>query len=436
MNTAKVEIEDASATYISKHSTLKVNCKCYLHFLFMTGQIISTRQRLLAAARSLFAARGLRETTTKEIAELAQVNEVTLFRHFGNKHGILLAVISESPVFQELGESLKTQAFQTTSVSQALKDYCSDRLQALEQIPELVRSVVGEAGNYPVENRQALGQSLTQANHYVAEYLATVMERSQLHTDLPAEKLASLLNSMLLGYAVMEFTSEFHQLWHDRDEFLENLVALFLKGATNTSLVNDESISTSLVIDLPASLVHLMLQRAKKSGLRDYALMYVLFGAPLSPVEIVSLERSHQIIAPNQHLLQITQGSIRQVPVNQWIMGKRYGSYTRNPLTQWLKSRKDEHSALFLNDLGMPITETEIQRRWQVLTEGLLTPEGQQPVIEQAQQTWCVEMLMKGMNLSDISIITGWNLTQLQPYARRAREKLALEQAIRLDHKT
>ncbi|MBW4500945.1 MAG: TetR family transcriptional regulator [Scytonema hyalinum WJT4-NPBG1] len=403
----------------------------------MSGEIISTRQRLINAAMELFATQGITETTTKAVAELAKVNEVTLFRHFGNKHGLVLAVISESPVFKELGESLKTQVSQSNSVNQALKDYCEERLTALEQVPELVRSVVGESGKYPIENRQALGRSLAQANNYVAEYLATMMEREQLYTQLPPQKLASLLNSMLVGYAVIEFTSEFHELWHDRDEFLENLVALFLKVATNSSnQINNEFIVTEKVVDLPANLVSLILQRAKKSGLRDYALMYVLFAAGLSSEEIANLERSHQINDAKQHLLQITQGSIRQVPVNQWIMGKQYGSYTRNPLTQWLKSRKDNHFALFLNDDGMPISEAEIQQRWQILTEGLLTPEGQQPVIEQAQQTWCVEMLIKGMNLEDMSIITGWNITKLQPYARRAREKSVLEQAIRLDHKS
>ena len=409
----------------------------FLMFLYMSDQINSARQRLINAAMELFAAQGVTETTTKAVAELAKVNEVTLFRHFGNKHGLLLAVISESPVFKELGESLKMQANQTTSVYQALKDYCEDRLQALEKVPDLMRSLVGEAGSFSVEYRQALGRSLTQANHYVTEYLATVMEREQLHTQMPAQKLASLLNSMLLGYAVIELTSEFHELWHDRDEFLENLVALFLNKATNsTSLVKIESNPTEKVIDLPANSVHLILQRAKKSGIRDYALMYVLFGAGLSPAEVVNLERSHQVNDANQHLLQITQGCVRQVPVNQWIMGKRYGSYTRNPLTQWLKVRKDDRWALFLNDRGVPISEVEIIERWQVLTEGLLTPEGQQPLLVQAQQTWCVEMLTKGMNLEDMSIITGWNLTKLQLYARRAREKLALEQAIRLDHKS
>ncbi|SRR5579883_16188 len=405
----------------------------------MSDQTVSTRQRLINAAIELFAIQGVTETTTRQIAELAKVNEVTLFRHFGNKHGLLLAVISESPVFQELGEYLKLQANQTTSVHQALKDYCKDRLQALEKVPDLVRSLVGEAGNYPIENRQAIGRSLSQANHYVAEYLATVMEREQLHTNMSPQKLASMLNIMLLGYAIIEFTSEFHELWLDRDEFLDNLVELFLNKATNptySSPIKPESFSTEKLVDLPANLVHAILQRAKKSGLRDYALVYVLFGSGLSPAEIARLERSHQVSDPNQHLLQITQGSIRQVPLNQWIMGKRYGSYTRNPLTQWLKSRKDERAALFLNNNGMPISDAEIIDYWQQLTEGFLTPEGQQPVIEQAQQTWCVEMLMKGMDLEDMSILTGWSIAKLQSYARRAREKSALEQAIRLDQKS
>lgn len=416
----------------------------------MPSQKNSTRQRLMNAALELFATQGVAETTTKQITELAQVNEVTLFRHFGNKHGLLLAVISDSAVFKDLAESLKKQANETESVYQALKEYASDRLQALEQVPELLLSVVGEARQYPVENRVALGQGLTQANSYVAEYLATVMEREQLHSNLPAEKLASLLNSLLLGYAVIEFTSEFHQLWDNRDEFLENLLELFLgkaisgdsrdlptqgESTTEPSLVETKFSSTEKVADLPANLVHLILQRAKKIGLRDYALMYVLFGAGLSVGEIVNLERIHQISEPHQHLLQI-KDSVRQVPVNQWIMGKQYGSYTRNPLTQWIKSRKDDQPALFLNDAGMPILEEEIQLRWQVLTEELLTPEGQPPTIEQAQQTWCVEMLSKGMELENLSILTGWSLTKLQPYARRAREKLALEQAIRLDHKS
>ena len=392
----------------------------------MATQLTSTRQRLIYAALQLFSTQGITETTTRQIAELAHVNEVTLFRHFGNKQGLLLAAISESAVFKDFGESLREKASQASSLHQALKDYASDRLQALEQVPELVLSVVGEARNYSVEHRQVIGEYLTQANQYVAEYIATVMEREQLQANLPATQLASLLNSLVLGYAAIQFTTGFQALWQSRDEFLESLVELFLTQV-------ESAINVEKIIDLPANLVHTILQKAKKNGLRDYALMYVLFGAGLSVSEIVNLERVHQISDRDRYLLQIIQGSVRQVPVNQWILGKRYGSYTRNPLTQWLKSRKDDRAALFLNEAEKPISEIEIQQRWQVITEGLLTPEGQTPNIAQAQQTWCVEMLMKGMTLEDLSMLAGRSLRQLQPYAQRAKAKLAIEAAIRRD---
>lgn len=413
----------------------------------------STRQRLIHAALELFASQGVTATTTKQIAESSGVNEVTLFRQFGSKHGLLLAVIEEAAVFTQLGQTLIQQANQTSNIHQALKDYATACLQALDRVPEVVRSVVGEAGQFPAENREALGRGFTQANHAVAEYFQTVVDQGQLQTHLPAEKLASLLNGMLLGYAVIEFTSEFHQLWQDRNDFLENLVTLFLQGAvssspesspefTHSSLYSahpDRTVAkTGLmqIADLPGDLVHSILQRAKKSGLQEYALVYVLFGAGLTPGEIVGLERSHHISNSHQQILQIATGNIRQVPINQWIMGKRYGSYSRNPLTRWLKSRADSQPALFLNQTGDPLSEEELRQQWQILTEELQTPEGKGIAIEQTQQTWCIDMLVRGVSVENLAILTGQNASQLQPYVNRVRERTALEQAIQLDQKT
>lgn len=404
----------------------------------------STRQRLIHAALELFSSQGVRETTTRQIAELAQVNEVTLFRQFGNKQGLLLAVIEDSAVFTHLGEALKEQAYQTSDVEQALKSYARNRLQALETIPELLRSIVGEAGQFTLEHRRALGRGVTLANGEVAKYLAAAIAREQLQLHIPAEKLSSLLNGMLFGYLVIELTSEFHELWDDREDFLENLVQICLHGAVS-SVSEDSAQGASFkeqgtiearVVDLPAELVHSILQQAKKQGLRNYALAYVLFASGLQPQEVVGLERgSYRTASDRQSLLQVNQGAVRQVPVNQWIMGKRYGSYTRNPLTQWLKSRKDDHSALFLNEAGKLLSQDDLQAAWQEFTAGLLTPENQSPSLFQSRQTWCVEMLMRGIDLEDLSILSGWDTTQLQPYARRATEKAALERALKLDRK-
>ncbi len=51
-----------------------------------------TRERILTAAREVIARKGKRGATTREIAEVACVNEATLFRHFGSKSALVIAV--------------------------------------------------------------------------------------------------------------------------------------------------------------------------------------------------------------------------------------------------------------------------------------------------------------------------------------------------------
>lgn len=46
---------------------------------------MTTKDRMLTAAIDLFAEKGYKAVTTKQIAKVASVNEVTLFRYFGSK---------------------------------------------------------------------------------------------------------------------------------------------------------------------------------------------------------------------------------------------------------------------------------------------------------------------------------------------------------------
>ena len=51
------------------------------------------RQQILKTAIRLFAQRGFRGTTTREIALAAGVNEVTIFRHFSSKQELYAAIL-------------------------------------------------------------------------------------------------------------------------------------------------------------------------------------------------------------------------------------------------------------------------------------------------------------------------------------------------------
>ncbi|WP_299409565.1 TetR/AcrR family transcriptional regulator [Acaryochloris sp. IP29b_bin.148] len=395
----------------------------------------STRQRLIQSALRLFITQGISGTTTRQIAEAAHVNEVTLFRHFGSKHGLLLGVLEESAAFEKLGQALVSQTSPSEQPEQGLKEYASYCLHALGQVPDLIRSLVGEADQYPADNRLALGKRLTETNQYLAQYLASFMEQRHLSSRLQADQMASLFACLLLGYAVVEFTSDYHQLWDHEEDFLDSAVQMIWHGVLAT-VPSSPADHPTVVADLPADTVHLILRQAKKQGLQDYALAYVLFGAGVSPQELVALLRSQQISNNQQHLLQVqTPTGSRQVAVNQWIMGKRLGSYTANPLTKWLKSRKDDALTMFMDDQQQPLTVAAIQDQWQSWTAGTTTLAGCPPTLDQAQQTWCIDMLMRGVTLDNLSLLTGWSLDQLEPYALRAQEKTALEQATRLDQK-
>ncbi|CAH2213116.1 TetR/AcrR family transcriptional regulator [Tepidibacter aestuarii] len=68
----------------------------------MDSRISRTRKKILQAAIEVFAEKGFSSTTTLEIAQKAQVAEVTLFRHFPKKRDILhFAVLDFVDVFTE-----------------------------------------------------------------------------------------------------------------------------------------------------------------------------------------------------------------------------------------------------------------------------------------------------------------------------------------------
>src|SRR5580692_8202400 len=63
-----------------------------------------TRERILSAAREVIAKKGKRGATTREIADVAGVNEATLFRHFGTKEALLVACAQHFCGYVELAD--------------------------------------------------------------------------------------------------------------------------------------------------------------------------------------------------------------------------------------------------------------------------------------------------------------------------------------------
>ena len=401
----------------------------------MGGKRKSSRDKIIEAAVELFTQQGTAATTTKEIAERAAVNEVTLFRQFGSKQGLLLSIVSES----HIAESLQVALSSLEETEDAIVAYSRLSLDLLGSVPELVRSLIGESRQASPEMLRAVGDVLQQANWQTVQYLQS--RRVELPNGLSTETAASLINTLILGRMVTQIASEGHGLWQEAD-FLSAIRQVFDNQVAARETVTDFfTLETSddpglLVQDLPAETVSELFQKAKKIGPQAYALAYVMFGAGLTIEEAATLRKSQSLSSKQQHILVVAGQLPRQVPLNRWIMGDRYGSYLKNPLTQWLKNRQDETPEIFVDENKAALGEKGLVTLWNAIAADSITAMGNRPTPFNARQTWCIELLMKGMSLENLSILSGFSLEALDQYARRAKEKVALQAAIAIDQKS
>lgn len=65
---------------------------------------------LITAAASLFAAKGFKGTTTKEIAKATGVSEALLFKHFPTKRALYAAILAEKAQYSGLREAVEEAA--------------------------------------------------------------------------------------------------------------------------------------------------------------------------------------------------------------------------------------------------------------------------------------------------------------------------------------
>ncbi len=98
------------------------------------------RQRLLAAAKQVFAEKGLRGARTREIARLAGVNLAMLHYYFHSKEELYVQVLT--PIFTEVFQRLRTAATAHENPRKRLEGVITVYFDFLKNNPDLPRLVM------------------------------------------------------------------------------------------------------------------------------------------------------------------------------------------------------------------------------------------------------------------------------------------------------
>ncbi len=189
-----------------------------------------TRQRIIQAATQLFSEVGYSLATTRLIAEAAGVNEVTLFRHFGNKKALLMACV----------EAINAGGFSATFEAELSGNYSADILaMARHQITDLranvevLRMLLCDVRNVPELRQVLLGGGRGNLER-LSGYFQKQIDAHVIRPELSAQTLAIAFEGLFTSNILFEYVFQDNIAPNQSiDQLAEPFADLFVRGTAN-----------------------------------------------------------------------------------------------------------------------------------------------------------------------------------------------------------
>ncbi|BBZ60823.1 hypothetical protein MMON_21240 [Mycolicibacterium monacense] len=185
---------------------------------------------LLDAARDLFARKDYRATTTREIAEAADVSEYLLFRHFGSKAGLFreALVVPFTTFLDDFAQTWQAVVPEETDEEQLARQFVGRLYDVLVEHQGLLLTLVASDGLDDEEIEAAgiadIRRALSMLGRISAEGMRLRGKRSR-QPDLPAHSTVA----MIVGMVALRSTF-FGSSPPSREAIVDELVQAILHG--------------------------------------------------------------------------------------------------------------------------------------------------------------------------------------------------------------
>jgi len=188
----------------------------------------NTRDRLLAAARSVFARSGFHGASVEEIASEAGFSTGALYSNFEGKEDLFL-VLMEREIDEharEVSEAVRAQA----SVAERAAGGARQWMTTIEREPELLLLLM-EFWAYGVRDpavRPKVAERFAQVRRTLTGLIADGVRDFELELLIPAEQLAVAIDALADGIARQKLADP----GAVPDELMGRILGLLLAGAT------------------------------------------------------------------------------------------------------------------------------------------------------------------------------------------------------------
>lgn len=154
----------------------------------------ATEDRILTAAATLFGQLGYNGVSTRDIASAAEVNEVTIYRHFPKKRDLYVAVLTAELGRVSLRGDLLAEIAQAADARQALTSTYELIASTVMREPELVRLVLYSSLELRADLDGLLRKHLGELVEVIARYLEHWVSRGELRCSSAKGLILALIS--------------------------------------------------------------------------------------------------------------------------------------------------------------------------------------------------------------------------------------------------
>lgn len=159
---------------------------------------LSSHDRILHAARTLFASQGYENTTTSQIARNAGTSESQLIKHFGSKEGLLEAIFDQS--WQRMSPAVPAILENSRTPLDKLSGIIELMFEAFQGDPDVQALFLLEGRRIRRHGHMVvLTRGFTQMVAVIDGVLREMREAGQLREDLHLEAVRSALMGAFEG---------------------------------------------------------------------------------------------------------------------------------------------------------------------------------------------------------------------------------------------
>ncbi len=186
------------------------------------------KKTIVDAALEVFSSKGFRGATTKEIARVAGINEVTLFRYFKRKENLFSEVFEQHSLFPTLRGLIQEahgESYQKVMVGLAVRF-----MEILKKRKDLIRLVLFEAYQYPDKGLMVFQQIHGKVFQSLRDYLREKQKLGEIRDVDPELAARAFLGMFFSFFVTQEFLLGKKVVQVSDERVIQEFVRIFLDG--------------------------------------------------------------------------------------------------------------------------------------------------------------------------------------------------------------